>query len=83
VPILSEAAGRVAEVHAHGSEEVVADQPLLRLDDRTQRTAVERGQRGVTKVELSKTVVRAGINGRAEQFVLQVGDVVHPILRVR
>ena len=83
MPILSEAAGRVAEVHAHGSEEVVADQPLFRLDDRTQRTAVERGQRGVTKVELSKTVVRAGINGRAEQFVLQVGDVVHPILRVR
>ena len=32
-------------------------------------------------VELSKTVVRAGVNGRVEQFTLRVGDVVNPLMR--
>lgn len=30
---------------------------------------------------LDKTVVRAGVTGRVEQFVLQVGDVVNPLAR--
>jgi multidrug resistance efflux pump len=33
------------------------------------------------EVDLSKTVVRAGVSGRLEQFVLRVGDVVNPLLR--
>jgi multidrug resistance efflux pump len=33
------------------------------------------------EVELAKTVVRAGVTGRVEQFVLQVGDVVNPMAR--
>ncbi|MGH2341034.1 HlyD family secretion protein [Segnochrobactraceae bacterium EtOH-i3] len=33
------------------------------------------------EAELAKTVVRAGISGRVEQFSLQVGDVVNPMLR--
>lgn len=178
VPILSETSGRVAEVLVRGSERVTAGQPLFRLDDRSQRTAVERAQREVAEVEaafalaradlaqaearlleaqwtlqqavdeyntkaellrtndaarreverlavlvrtreaaviameaskaaveariaeqlpaqrasaiaareqaeaeLAKTVVRAGIDGRVEQFFLQVGDVVNPMLR--
>ncbi len=32
-------------------------------------------------VELSKTVVRAGVAGRVEQFALQVGDIVNPLMR--
>jgi multidrug resistance efflux pump len=32
-------------------------------------------------VELSKTVVRAGVTGRVEQFTLRVGDVVNPLMR--
>lgn len=32
-------------------------------------------------VELSKTVIRAGVTGRVEQFVLQVGDIVNPMAR--
>jgi multidrug resistance efflux pump len=32
-------------------------------------------------VELAKTVVRAGVSGRVEQFVLRVGDVVNPLMR--
>ncbi len=33
------------------------------------------------EVDLSKTVVRAGVNGRVEQFTLRVGDVVNPLMR--
>ncbi len=178
VPILPDTSGRVAEVHVHGSEQVVAGQPLFILDDRSQRTALERARREVAEVdaafalakadqakaeahiieakwqlqqavdeyetklqlartndvarreverlkilvntrdvgvaaataakwavdarltellpaerasaeaarqqaevELAKTVVRAGFNGRVEQFLLQPGDVVNPMLR--
>jgi multidrug resistance efflux pump len=34
------------------------------------------------QVELDKTVVRAGVSGRVEQFSLRVGDVITPIMRV-
>jgi multidrug resistance efflux pump len=180
VPILPEAGGRVAEVYMRGSDRVEAGQPLFRLVDTTQRTAVETARRGVAEVdaavalaradlaasdarilealgaqqqaqdeyqtkvelnrgapnvvarreierlgvlvrtrqagvqaaqaarqavearlneqlpaqrasaeaalaeaeaELAKTVVRAGVSGRVEQFLLQVGDVVNPTLR--
>jgi multidrug resistance efflux pump len=33
------------------------------------------------EVDLKKTVVRAGVNGRVEQFTLRVGDIVNPIMR--
>jgi multidrug resistance efflux pump len=33
------------------------------------------------QVELDKTVVRAGVSGRVEQFALRVGDVVNPMMR--
>ena len=33
------------------------------------------------EVELHKTVVRAGIDGRVEQFVLRPGDMVNPMMR--
>ncbi|MGO4388664.1 HlyD family secretion protein [Microvirga sp. 2YAF29] len=33
------------------------------------------------EVDLSKTVIRAGIDGRIEQFTLRVGDVVNPLMR--
>jgi multidrug resistance efflux pump len=32
-------------------------------------------------VALDKTVVRAGVSGRVEQFTLRVGDIVNPIMR--
>jgi multidrug resistance efflux pump len=32
-------------------------------------------------VELERTVVRAGVDGRVEQFLLRVGDVVNPLMR--
>lgn len=33
------------------------------------------------QVDLDKTVVRAGVDGRVEQFVLRTGDVVNPLMR--
>lgn len=33
------------------------------------------------EVELSKTVIRAGVTGRVEQFALRVGDMVNPMIR--
>ena len=33
------------------------------------------------QVELDKTVIRAGVSGRVEQFLLRVGDIVNPMMR--
>lgn len=33
------------------------------------------------EVELAKTVIRAGVSGRVEQFTLRVGDLVNPLMR--
>jgi multidrug resistance efflux pump len=33
------------------------------------------------EVDLQKTVVRAGVSGRVEQFALRVGDIVNPFMR--
>jgi multidrug resistance efflux pump len=33
------------------------------------------------QVDLDKTVIRAGIDGRLEQFALRVGDIVNPLMR--
>jgi multidrug resistance efflux pump len=33
------------------------------------------------QVELEKTVIRAGVSGRVEQFALRVGDIVNPVMR--
>src|ERR1700722_7649544 len=37
--------------------------------------------RGQAQVDLDKTVVRAGVDGRVEQFLLRSGDVVNPLMR--
>jgi multidrug resistance efflux pump len=33
------------------------------------------------EVDLQKTVIRAGVDGRVEQFTLRVGDIVNPLMR--
>ena len=33
------------------------------------------------EVELAKTIIRAGVAGRVEQFGLRVGDIVNPLMR--
>jgi multidrug resistance efflux pump len=49
---------------------------LLPAQKRTAESALAQAQ-----VELDKTVVRAGVSGRVEQFLLRVGDVVNPLMR--
>src|ERR671917_1941056 len=59
VPILPEAGGRVAEVYVRGSDRVEAGQPLFRLVDATQRTAVETARREVAEVDAAVALARA------------------------
>jgi multidrug resistance efflux pump len=61
VPIAPETIGRVAEVYVRGSERVEAGQVLFRLDDRTQRTAVEAARRGVAEVDAAFALARADL----------------------
>jgi multidrug resistance efflux pump len=49
---------------------------FLPAQRRTAEAALAQAQ-----VELAKTVVRAGVSGRVEQFLLRVGDVVNPLMR--
>ena len=34
------------------------------------------------QVDLDKTYIRAGVNGRVEQFLLRPGDIVNPMMRL-
>lgn len=49
---------------------------FLPAQKRTAEAALAQAQ-----VELDKTVVRAGVAGRVEQFFLRVGDIVNPLMR--
>jgi multidrug resistance efflux pump len=61
VPVLPQTIGRVAEVYVGGSERVDAGQPLFRLDDQTQRTAVERSQREMAEIDAAFALARADL----------------------
>jgi multidrug resistance efflux pump len=61
VPILPETIGRVAEIHVRASEDVRAGQPLFRLADETQRTALETARRGVAEVDAAAALARADL----------------------
>jgi multidrug resistance efflux pump len=56
------------------SEEKVST--LLPAEKASAEAALNQAQ-----VELDKTVVRAGVDGRVEQFALRVGDIVNPLMR--
>jgi multidrug resistance efflux pump len=45
-----------------------------------QRASAEAAQ-AEAEVDLAKTIVRAGVSGRIEQFGLRVGDIVNPFMR--
>ena len=51
------------------------------LDRAPGRKGQRRSRAGAGQVELEKTVVRAGVTGRVEQFFLRVGDIVNPLMR--
>ena len=73
------AEGQVGDIAAataakQGAEERVAT--LIPAQRASAQAELEQAQ-----VELNKTVIRAGVNGRVEQFTLRVGDVVNPLMR--
>jgi multidrug resistance efflux pump len=68
------AAVAAAEASKKSAEERVST--LLPAQKASAESALEQAQ-----VELNKTVVRAGVNGRVEQFALRVGDLVNPLMR--
>jgi multidrug resistance efflux pump len=68
------AAIAAAEASKKSTEERVAT--LLPAQKSSAESALEQAQ-----VELNKTVVRAGVSGRVEQFALRVGDLVNPLMR--
>jgi multidrug resistance efflux pump len=70
VPIVPQTNGRVAEIFVRGSERVEAGQPLFRLDDETQRTAVETARRAVAEVDAAASVAAADL-AQAEARILE------------
>jgi multidrug resistance efflux pump len=63
-----------AEAAKKSAEEHVST--LLPAQKASAEAALDQAQ-----VELDKTVIRAGVSGRIEQFALRVGDVVNPLMR--
>jgi multidrug resistance efflux pump len=57
-----------------GAEERMAT--LLPAEKASAEAALNQSQ-----VDLDKTVIRAGVDGRVEQFLLRVGDIVNPLMR--
>jgi multidrug resistance efflux pump len=68
------AAVAAAEAAKKSTDERVAT--LLPAQKASAEAALDQAQ-----VELDKTVVRAGVSGRVEQFALRVGDLVNPLMR--
>jgi multidrug resistance efflux pump len=73
------AEGQVGELAAataakQGTEERVSS--LIPAQKASAEAALAQAQ-----VELDKTVIRAGVSGRVEQFTLRVGDIVNPLMR--
>ena len=63
-----------ATASKQGSEERVST--LLPAEKASAEAALAQAQ-----VDLDKTVIRAGVDGRVEQFLLRVGDLVNPMMR--
>lgn len=73
------AAGREAAVAAATAARQATESritTLLPAEKASAEAALAQAQ-----VELEKTVVRAGVSGRVEQFALRTGDVVNPLMR--
>jgi multidrug resistance efflux pump len=73
------AEGQLGEIAAataakQGAEERVSS--LIPAQKASAEAALAQAQ-----VELDKTMIRAGVDGRVEQFTLRVGDVVNPLMR--
>lgn len=73
------AQGRMATVNAATAARDTAQEKVsgqLQADKASAGAALDQAE-----VEQSKTVIRAGVSGRVEQFTLRVGDMVNPAMR--
>ncbi len=70
---------RIAALDAAKAQKVAVQQQIDVLIPAQMDSA--QAQMELAESELSKTVISAGVDGRIEQFALQVGDYVSPVLR--
>lgn len=68
--------GQVAAAQASLQAAQTKISTLLPAEKESAKAALDQAQ-----VELDKTVVYAGVDGRVEQFVLKVGDFINPFMR--
>jgi len=73
------AQGQLGTIDAATAAKQNAEERLSTFLPATKASA--EAQLNQAEVELEKTVIRAGINGRVEQFALRVGDIVNPLMR--
>jgi len=71
--------GRQAAIDAASAARQSAEVQLSTLLPASKASA--EAELAQAQVELDKTVVRAGVDGRVEQFFLRPGDVVNPLMR--
>jgi multidrug resistance efflux pump len=73
------AQGQLGAIDAATAAKQAAEERVSTLLPATKASAEAQLQQA--EVELEKTVIRAGVNGRVEQFALRVGDIVNPLMR--
>src|SRR5262245_25494794 len=73
------AQGQLGAIDAATAAKQNAEERLSTFLPATKASA--EAQLNQAEVELGKTVIRAGVSGRVEQFALRVGDVVNPLMR--
>lgn len=71
--------GQLGDIAAATATKVGAEQRLANILP-AQKAGAE-ADLDQAESDLRKTIVRAGVNGRVEQFTLRVGDVVNPLMR--
>ena len=73
------AQGQLGSIDAATAAKQNAEERLSTFLPATKASA--EAQLNQAEVELDKTVIRAGVSGRVEQFALRVGDIVNPLMR--
>jgi multidrug resistance efflux pump len=73
------AEGQLGEIAAATAAKQGAEERVSTLIPAQKKSA--EAELAQAQVELDKTVIRAGVSGRVEQFTLRVGDVVNPLMR--
>jgi multidrug resistance efflux pump len=71
--------GQLGDIAAATAAKEGADQRLANI--LSAQKAIAEAELDQAQSDLRKTVIRAGVSGRVEQFTLRVGDVVNPLMR--